>query len=573
MAAGAAAGAGSQAPETLAAVARHLGQLKAEAMVQGGVSASDYLIVMPVVVCFLFGAGLLMLRKRIDWHPWLAIPGLALLFAVDCALLFKVAANGPMTMMMGAWKPPFGIAFTVDMMGALFVTVAGFVALACGVYAVASISASERRYGFFPFLFLMMGGVSGAFLTGDIFNLYVWFEVLLIGSFGLLILGSEHDQLDGATKYCFLNLVGTTLFLITVGFLYGLFGTLNMADIAMKARAMGGDATLFTLAVLFFVAFSLKAAAFPLNYWLPASYHTPRFVVSALFAGLLTKVGIYAMIRILLMLFPPERAEIAPLIAWVAGLTMLVGALGALAQTDLRRLLNYVVIAGIGTIMAGLAIPQLGDLSPIAVDVGQAAGIAAQAAYKTGLSGAILYALHSIVVMTGLYLAAGVAAYLNGSPSLAEMGGLWRRYPLFAALMLVFLFSVSGLPPFSGFWPKVMLVRATIAAGLPWLAAAILVSGFLLTIASARVFALAFWRPLPALAGASGEDEAKAIADDRFRAAGPERAFSLVPLLALGAYVVVAGVWPDWLLRLTDAAASGVIDPAAYFTSVFGGVS
>ena len=568
-----AAGAGSQSPETLAAVAQHLNQLKAEALVQGAIAASDYLIILPVVVCFLFGAGLLMLRKRIDWHPWLAIPGLTLLFAVDCALLVKVAAQGPMTMMMGGWRPPFGIAFTVDMMGALFVTVAGFVALACGIYAVASISQTERRYGFFPFLFLMMGGVSGAFLTGDIFNLYVWFEVLLIGSFGLLILGSEHDQLDGATKYCFLNLIGTTLFLITVGYLYGLFGTLNMADIAMKARAMKSDPTLFTLAVLFFVAFALKAAAFPLNYWLPASYHTPRFVVSALFAGLLTKVGIYAMIRILLMLFPPERAEIAPLIAWVAGLTMLVGALGALAQTDLRRLLNYFVIAGIGTIMAGLAIPQLGGLSPLAANVGQAADIAAQAAYRTGLSGAILYALHSIVVMTGLYLAAGVASYLNGSSSLAEMGGLWRRYPLFAALMLIFLFSVSGLPPFSGFWPKIMLVRATIAACMPWLAAAILVSGFLMTIASARVFALAFWRPLPALAGASGAHEASAIEDDRFKAAGPERAFSLVPLLALTAYVVIAGVWPDWLLRLTDAAAGGVIDPAAYFTSVFGGAS
>ena len=568
-----AAGAGSQSAETLAAVGQKLSELRGEAMIQGAVSASDYLIVLPVVICFLFGAGLLMMRRRVDWHPWVAIPGLALLFSSDAALLYKVSTQGPVTMMMGAWKPPFGIAFTVDMMGALFVTVAGFVALACGVYAVASISSTERRYGFFPFLFLMMGGVSGAFLTGDIFNLYVWFEVLLIGSFGLLILGSQHDQLDGATKYCFLNLVGTTLFLITVGYLYGVFGTLNMADIAIKARAMGSDATLFTLAVLFFVSFSLKAAAFPLNAWLPASYHTPRFVVSALFAGLLTKVGIYAMIRILLMLFPPERAAIAPLIAWVAALTMIVGSLGALAQTDLRRLLNYVVIAGIGTIMAGLAVPQLGDLSPLAADVGRAADVAAQAAYRTALSGSILYALHSIVVMTALYLSAGVAAYLNGSSSLAEMGGLWRRYPLLAALMLIFLFSVSGLPPFSGFWPKVMLVRATIAAGLPWLATAILVSGFLLTVASARVFALAFWRPLPALAGASGEDEAKAIAADGFRAAGSDRAFSLVPLLALAAYVVVAGVWPNWLLDLTDRAANGVIDPAAYLTSVFGGIS
>ena len=552
-----------------------LAALKAEAMTTGPVAASDYLIVLPVVICFIFGAGLLMMRKRTGRQPWVAIPGLALLFAVDLALLAKVATEGTQTMMMGGWKPPFGIAFTVDLMGALFVAVTGFVALACGIYAVASISPTERRYGFYPFLFLMIGGVSGAFLTGDIFNLYVWLEVLLIGSFGLLILGSEHEQLDGATKYCFLNLVGTTLFLITTAYLYGVFGTLNMADIAAKAATMEGDSAVTIIAVMYLVAFALKAAAFPLNAWLPASYHTPRFVVSALFAGLLTKVGVYGIMRVLMMLFPPEHQVLVPLIAWIAGLTMLLGALGALAQTDLRRLLNYMVIAGIGTILAGLAVPQVASVMVAQADGGaaMAATAAAAPAAQTGLAGAIYYALHSIVVMTALYLAAGVAARLNGSSSLAEMGGLWRRYPLLAALMLVFLFGVSGLPPFSGFWPKVALVRATILADLPWLAATILVSGFLLTIASARVFALAFWRPLPAMSAAGSDAEAGQIEREQFQAPGPDKPLSLIPLLALAAFVVAAGVWPEWLAHLTTAAAAGVLDPAAYLQSVFGGAS
>ncbi|MCB8837839.1 proton-conducting transporter membrane subunit [Aurantimonas sp. VKM B-3413] len=564
----------------MAVESSHVAGLKAEAMASAGLNASDYLVVLPVAVCFLFGAGLLMLRKRTDWQPYFAIPGLVLLFVVDVALLLKVAAEGPQTMMMGGWKAPFGIAFTVDLMGALFATVAGFVALCCGIYAAAAISKGERRYGFYPFLFLMIGGVSGAFLTGDVFNLYVWFEVLLIGSFGLLILGSEHEQLDGATKYCFLNLVGTTLFLIATGYLYGIFGTLNMADIAQKAATMKSDGVITTLAVLYLVSFAMKAAAFPLNYWLPASYHTPRFVVSALFAGLLTKVGIYAMIRILMMLFPPERAAMAPLIAWIAGLTMLVGGFGALAQTDLRRLLNYIVIAGIGTILAGIALPPVAASMPalLTAATDAAAGVAASAdkasqVLQTGLSGAIYYALHSIVVMTGLYLAAGVAAYLNGSSSLAEMGGLWRRHPMLAAIMLVFLFSVSGLPPFSGFWPKVALVRASIAADMPWLAAAVLFSGFLITVASARLFALAFWRPLPAAQAAGDEAEAKRVAGEMFQAAGPDKPLSLIPLLALVAFVVAAGVWPEWLARLTDGAAAGVLDPTAYFSSVFGGGS
>jgi multicomponent Na+:H+ antiporter subunit D len=549
-----------------------LEMLKAEAMVTAPVAASDYLIILPILVCFIFGAGLLMMRKRVTQQAYFAIPGLVLLFAIDVAVLLKVAAEGPWTMMMGGWKPPFGIAFTVDMMGALFLAVSGFVALACGIYAVASISSTERRYGFFPFMFLMMGGVSGAFLTGDVFNLYVWFEVLLIGSFGLLILGSQHNQLDGATKYCFLNLVGTTLFLIATGYLYGVFGTLNMADIAIKAAAMENDSAVYVIGVLYLASLSLKAAAFPLNFWLPASYHTPRFVVSALFAGLLTKVGVYALIRLLLMLFPAEHAGVTPVIAWIAGLTMMVGALGALAQSDLRRLLNYMVIAGIGTIMAGLALPQVAEV--MVAQAGPAGELAAAAstaagAMQTGLSGSIYYALHSIVVMTALYLTAGVAASLTGSSSLAQMGGLWRSTPLLAALMLVFLFAVSGLPPFSGFWPKVALVRATIIADMPWLAAAILVSGFLMTVASARIFALAFWRPAPEVAEASGTGAAQAPHPSA-PAPGLYGSWSLVPLLGLTVFVLAAGLWPEWLARLTDVAAAGVIDPAAYLSSVFG---
>ena len=171
------------------------------------------------------------------------------------------------------------------------------VAFVGSIYAVDDINTSGRRYGFYPFLLVLMAGVSGAFLTGDIFNLYVWFEVLLISSFGLLILGSEREQIDGALKYAVLNLMATTLFLITVGYLYAIFGTLNMADIAVKVRDYADTAPLMTLTALFVLAFSMKAAAFPVNFWLPASYHTPRVVVSALFAGLLTKVGVYALIR------------------------------------------------------------------------------------------------------------------------------------------------------------------------------------------------------------------------------------------------------------------------------------
>ncbi|WP_062014441.1 proton-conducting transporter membrane subunit [Aureimonas sp. AU4] len=549
------------------------------AMVARDYSSDQALIILPVLICFVFGAVLLMARRRMDLHPPIAVTGLALLLVADLALLARIAGWGPMSMAMGGWRPPFGISFTADLLSALFLTVSGFAGLACGIYAVASIDEEGRRYGFFPFLFMVLGGVSGAFLTGDLFNLYVWFEVMLIGSFGLLILGSEREQLDGATKYGFLNLIGATLFLLSIGYCYGVFGTLNMADIALKSASLEGNGVLLTIASLFLVAFSMKAAAFPLNFWLPASYHTPRFVVSALFAGLLTKVGIYALIRVVLMLFPPERGGIGFVLAWMAALTMLVGSLGALAQSDLRRLLNYVVIAGIGTIMVGLAVPPVLESTSSAITTGAAAvlreqsglpfnsGVSSDGPLATGLSGAIFYAVHSIVVMTALYLAAGVAAFRTGTSSLHEMGGMWRRHPLFSVLFLVLLLGVAGLPPFSGFWPKLLLVRASIAADLPWLATTVLVSGFLLTIASARIFALAFWRPLPVLTDAS---ETHPHSEDGFRAPPPGRPLALVPLVALSLFVVAIGVWPEGLGRLSFEAAHQVLSPSAYLASVLG---
>ena len=503
------------------------------ALVMTPVPPADWLVVLPPVFAILMGAVLLMLRKSVRLQAWIAIPALALLVAMDGMLLAHVLENGPVTMVMGRWLPPFGIAFTADLTGALFALAAGIVALAGGVHALTDIDDSGRRYGFYPFLLLLTAGVTGAFLTGDIFNLYVWFEILLISSFGLIVLGSERRQIDGAIKYAFLNLVATTLFLIATGYLYGLFGTLNMADIAVKAAERRADLPTMTLAALYLLAFGMKAAAFPVNFWLPASYHTPRIVVSALFAGLLTKVGIYALLRTLVMLFPVEREELSFVIALAGAATMLTGALGALGQSDIRRLTGYTVISGIGVMMAGLALGSPG-----------------------GIGGAIFYALHSMVVMTGLYMVAGLAGRLAGSFDLHRLGGLYTRSTLFSGLSLALFFAVSGLPPFSGFWPKVMVAKAALDIGAWWLAATIFLAGFLTTIAFGRVFLLAYWRP-------AGEGMPRADIP----------ASALLPLAALTALAALFGLFPEALLSSVQAAAQGLADPSAYVRSVFPGVN
>ncbi|WP_267549738.1 Na+/H+ antiporter subunit D [Rhizobium rhizogenes] len=501
------------------------------ALVAAPVPLGHWLVILPVALCICLGAILLMLRNRTEWHAWIAIPGLLLLVLIDTALLYKVASDGAVTMVMGRWLPPFGIAFSVDLLGAAMALAAAIVALAAGIYALGEIGTSGRRYGFFPFLMLLLAGVSGAFLTGDVFNLYVWFEVLLISSFGLLILGSQREQIDGALKYAVLNLIATTLFLVSVGYLYAIFGTLNMADIAIRARAGDTTAPLMTLAGLFLLAFGMKAAAFPVNFWLPASYHTPRITVSALFAGLLTKVGVYALIRVLVMLLPVERMELGPMITVVAIATMLAGVLGALGSNDIRRMLGYIVISGIGTMLAGVALGS-----------------------ADGLSGTIFYSLHSMVLMTALYLLAGEVARLGGSFSLTSLGGLYRRNGWFAGLSLVLFFAVSGLPPFSGFWPKVVLVKAALATGAWWLAATILLAGFLTTIVFGRVFLLAYWRPATDATGVSAE---------------PIKWQASIPLLALTLLVVAFGFFPERLLQLTQSAAAGLEQPTAYLNSVF----
>ena len=518
----------------------------AAAYVMEPMTAAHWLAVTPIALCITVGAALMMIRHRTHWHSAVALVGLGLLVLVVVLLLVKVMADGPLTMMMGRWLPPFGIAITVDLTGALLALAAAIVAFCGALYAHVEIDNSGRRYGFYPLLMMLMAGVSGAFLTGDLFNLYVWFEVLLISSFGLLILGSEREQIDGALKYAVLNLMATTLFLISVGYLYAIFGTLNMADIALKVPEYADTAPLMTLSALFILAFSMKAAAFPVNFWLPASYHTPRVVVSALFAGLLTKVGVYALLRVTVMLMPVEREALSLVIAVVAALTMIFGALGALAQSDIRRFLGFVVVAGIGNMLAGAAIG--GDLA---------------------VGAAIFYALHSILLMTALYLVAGEIGRLGGSFRLDRVAGLWTAAPAFAAISLALFFAASGLPPFSGFWPKALLVKASIDIGAWWLAASVLVSGFLTTIAFGRVFLFTFWRPVSQPADGSAASAVPLPSPGRSAIR-----WRMAPIVVLTAFTVWFGLFPDSLVVLTQQAAGGLSDPTAYIRSVFpeGGV-
>lgn len=500
------------------------------AMLQSATGAADWLVTLPFVIPLIGSALALALRGRIAFQSWVALLSMGLATIAAVAVFAKVLADGPQVMAVGNWLPPFGILIAVDALGALFVLITTLVGLVGLGYARADTDQGSIQYGFFTFYQLMIAGVCGAFSTGDIFNLYVWFEVFLLSSFGLIVMGSTAIQLDGGVKYGLLNLVATTVFLIAVGLLYGLTGTLNMADIGQVLAAQPSG-PLLTLCALFVLAFAMKAAVFPLHFWLPASYHTPAVIVSALFAGLLTKVGIYSLMRVVVMLFGAEFVHFSALLIVLGTATGVVGALGALAQSDLRRMTAFLVVSGIGAMIVGIGFGTV-----------------------AGLTGAIVYAVHSIIAMTALFVLVGTMESATGVRTLNDGGGLYTAFPLAAALGLGVILAVAGLPPFSGFWPKFLLLDAAFQRGdgLAILGAVgVLLTAVLTTIVLGRAWVLTVLRP----AG----DVTPPAATSGDEMSGKMGTLALLVMLLLG-----LGLFPSLVIPAAEVGAEGLLDPALY---------
>jgi multicomponent Na+:H+ antiporter subunit D len=324
-------------------------------------------------------------------------------------------------------------------------------------------------------LFLLMG-VNGAFLTGDLFNLYVFFEVFLMSSFVLMTLGGTPGQINGGIRYIVLNLMASIVFLAVAGITYGTLGTLNMAHIAIRV-ADAPHSTQILLAGLMLVAFGSKAALFPFFFWLPSSYHTPHPVVTALFGGVLTKVGIYVLFRIYPLFFPNLLVEWQPLILTIAGLTMFIGVLGAFAQPTIRRLLSFHIISQIGYMIMGLGFA----LAPSRYGVGFA------------LAAAIIFMVHNMLIKTALLMGGGVAEIELGSGNLGAIGGLASRRPALAVVFFIAAFSLAGIPPSSGFVGKLTLLQAGLDIQQYVIAGVSLVVSLLTTMSMIRLWQYTFW--------------------------------------------------------------------------------
>ena len=441
----------------------------------------------------------------------------ALLLAAAVELLRRAAGGEVLVARLGGWPSPVAITLVADVTAAIMVLLNALVAVGAAVYALGGLDRRREAAGYHPLMLGLLTSVSGAFLTADLFNLYVWFEVMLMSSFVLLALGGSRAQLTGALTYVTLSLVGSMLFLAGIGLTYAMLGTLNMAHLAERL-AGAEDPRLYTpVAALLLVAFLIKAAAFPFFAWLPASYHTPPPVISAVFAGLLTKVGVYVIIRFTSLMIPgahPDAAVFAQLLTWVAGLTMVSGVLAAAAQSEIRRILSFHIVSQIGYMLMGIGV-ALGALA--GAEAAAAAGdperaAALNAAGAMAMAGAVFYVLHHIVVKANLFLVAGIIERRCGSGELARIGGLTGASPRLATLFMVPALSLAGIPVLSGFWSKFVLVRAGLAAEAWVIVGVSLLVSVMTLFSMMKIWSGAFWKPAPGTpgtgTGAAGEPAA-----------------------------------------------------------------
>ena len=455
---------------------------------------------------------------------------------------------GVLVSQMGNWPAPFGITVAVDPLSAVFLLAAGVVALAVFGYAVAQLDGRFQGGYFHPLYHLLLFGVNWSFVTGDLFNLFVAFEILLMSSYALFCIGTTPKQMRQAHKYVLLNLIGSTIFVTALGLIYGQLGTLNMAHLSRMAMAQQIPPAAVPTVALLLLVFGTKAAAFPAWFWLPETYPALPPAVGGLFAGLLTKVGVYALLRVFGTVFGASvlvSDVVRPILLVSAGATMLLGALGAAGRRGVREMLSLLIISGVGYMLLGIGLGT-----------------------RTAAAGTIFYAAQHMAGMSALFLCCGLIERLGGTDDLGRLGGLARRGAAGAALGVVFFvaaMNLVGLPPLSGFFGKWMLLSAALDGGAPGtaspvagyvLAGVVLLTGAVTLLAMLRVWADAFWSLAPA--------------DARADARPARLAGGLIAAGTLVAVVVAAGLTAGGGSRIAESAAANVVDPAPYVAAVLG---
>jgi multicomponent Na+:H+ antiporter subunit D len=500
--------------------------------------------VLPIIIPLASAALGVVAWRSLKAQRAIGLAGALSLLGAALLLFWHVSGGQIVVVQIASWPAPLGISLVADMLGALMVLLAALMAVTTYVYSFASIDNRRQSSLYYPLLNIMLVGVCGAFLTGDIFNLYVWFEVLLISSFVLLALGGERLQLEGAIKYVTLNLMSSVLFLTAVGILYGMAGTLNMAHLAVRLEEVGQPGIVTTVSMLFLVAFGIKSAIFPLFFWLPASYPVPPFAVSAIFAAVLTKVGVYAIIRTFTLIFTQDISYTHTIILVLAGATMLSGVLGAASQYEFRRILAFHSVSQIGYMIMGLAL-----FTPLSI------------------AGAVLFMFHHSIVKSGLFLISGIAHHLCGTTHLKrpEFSNLYATAPWLSILFMVTAMSLAGIPPLSGFVAKLLLVKAGLQVGQYTIVAVALLTGMLTLFSMVKIWSEAFWRGRQ---GSQGEELASEPTPHPSRDLTAVPFSMVLPVAMLAVLAIALGVAAGPVYEVAMRTAEQLLDREQYIGAV-----
>lgn len=456
-------------------------------------------------------------------------------FGLAVYLAAQVVGSTPMVLHLGSWGPTLGVVLVVDGLAAIMLCLSTLVSLMCILFSYAEVSVWAEQPLRLPMMQLLIAGINLTFITGDLFNLFVAFEIMLIASYGLLTMETNDCDIKEAFPYLAVNLLGSALFLVAAALAYALFGTLNLAHIAQRAAEMDGELPVQLLAMLLMVVFGIKAGIFPLYYWLPNSYPILPFSLGAFYSGLLTKVGVYVMLRMLCTVFPHSLDGLYALLAWLSGMTMVLAVLGAVSRDFVRGILSFHIASQVGYMMLAI-----GFFTPLSI------------------AACIFYVVHHIVVKSSLFLIGGACTFYNHTDSLNRMGGIWKASPLLGLCFLLQAFSLAGIPPLSGFWGKYLIILVGFQEGHYLLVGAAILASVLTLFSMLKIWMSAFWQDVPE----GGYLEKKPSLSLK----------SMTGLIAVMTIVsLVIGLGAEAFMEVSIAAADSLLDPLEYQEAVFSG--
>ncbi|WP_214700615.1 MULTISPECIES: Na+/H+ antiporter subunit D [unclassified Exiguobacterium] len=426
--------------------------------------------VFPIVIPALAAIIMMFMPKRVQLQRGMALGALVITSIVSLFLVHTVSVEGIQTLNLGNWQAPFGISLVSDMLSALLVTTSTLLTLFVVWFAVHYFSDSyEGNYLYIAMLFLLVG-VNGAFTTGDIFNLFVFFEVFLMSSYVLIVLGGRGVQLRESIKYLLVNIIASALFVMSVALLYGVTGTLNLADLAMKIPLVDNPDVITVIGVLFVIVFGMKGALVPLHYWLPGAYVVAPTPILAMFGALLTKVGVYSILRTYTLLFDGNGEFLQTFLMVLAVLTIFIGMTGAIAYNDVKLIIIYNIMIAVGVILYGISVNT-----------------------QTSLEGSLYYLIHDMIIKAVLFMLVGMMIGITKSGQLRDMGGLITRFPLFGWTFFVAALSLAGIPPLSGFFGKLLIVSGGMDEGQLFGPLLVLLSSLFVLYSVMKIFLNGFW--------------------------------------------------------------------------------